>query len=322
MNFMRSNNTVSHEILKNDKERPAGTTPTISVGLAVYNGENYVAQAIESILNQTLTDFELIITDNASTDRTSEICRTFAEKDSRIIYHKNTVNIGAVRNMNLVFSMARGKYFRWLGHDDFCAPETLAECTAVLDSDPSVVLCHTGVVEIDGTGKHVGRGPWCDASSFLPHERFRNAIKMNYECYEQYGVIRPEILRQARELQVYVDSDRTFLAELALYGRFQRLEKDFFFHRIHPQKSTVLFPAWRDRMIWYDPAFKTKITFPFWMQFIDYLKRIARVPLPFPEKIRCYVCMIGWLREGHGKSMVKDVLIAIQKTLFRQRRMQ
>jgi hypothetical protein len=154
-------------------------------------------------------------------------------------------------------------------------------------------------------------------SSQKPYERLRNVMKMNHNCYELYGMIRSDILRKAREQQVYVDSDRTLLGELALYGRFHRLEKELFFRRIHPHKSTILFPTWRDRMIWYDPAYKTKLVLPFWMQFTDYLKRITRVPLPFAEKFRCYSCMIGWLRDGHGRSMVKDVLIVAQKILVK-----
>ncbi len=314
---MYSNNFVSQKKQDGSNEPYTNDGPKVSVGLAVYNGENYVAQSIESILNQTLSDLELIITDNASTDRTSEICKAYAEKDNRIKYHRNATNIGAVRSENLAFSMSHGKYFQWLGHDDFCAPESLTECVSVLESDNSVVLCQPSVIEIDGSGNSVGLGPWCDASSYFAHERFRNVIKMDHKCYEFYGVIRSEILRKSREQQVYVDSDRTLLSELALYGRFHRLKKDLFFRRIHPQKSTILFPSWRDRMIWYDPVYKTKLSFPFWMQFADYLRRIYRVKLSYLEKIRCYYCMIGWLREGHGKSMVKDILIVIQKIFFR-----
>ena len=146
---------------------PLASPPTVSIGLAVYNGENYLALAIESVLAQTFTDFELIISDNASTDHTPEICAEYAAKDNRIRYHRNSSNIGATRNENLTFAMSRGKYFRWLGHDDLCAPDQLAACVAVLESDPTVVLCHSEVVEIDDDGNRTGTGSWCDASSHL-----------------------------------------------------------------------------------------------------------------------------------------------------------
>ncbi len=77
--------------------------PAVSIGLPVYNGDNFLAEAIDSILRQTMEDFELIISDNASTDRTEEICREYAAGDSRIRYYRNESNLGAMANYNLVF---------------------------------------------------------------------------------------------------------------------------------------------------------------------------------------------------------------------------
>jgi len=291
--------------------------PLVSIGLAVFNGADYVAEAIESIRQQTLQNWELIITDNASTDSTQKICEEFVRLDPRVRYHRNSANLGAVRNENLAFSMSRGKYFRWLGHDDRCAPELLAESVAALDRDLSAVLCQPWVLEINEDGTPLARGPLCDASSPERTERLRHVMRMDHKCYEFYALMRSDVLRAVREQQVYVDSDRTLLAELALVGRFHVLEKELFFRRIHPKKSTILFPSWRDRMVWYDPTYRTKITFPFWMQFGDYLVRIGRVRMPFTEKLRCYGLMFGWLADGHGRSMIKDVLLAIQKVFVR-----
>ena len=81
--------------------------PEISVGMPVYNGEKYLSQAIESILAQSFTEFELIISDNASTDRTMEICRDYTSKDSRIQYVRHDVNMGGPKNWNFVFTVAR-----------------------------------------------------------------------------------------------------------------------------------------------------------------------------------------------------------------------
>ncbi len=232
---------VSQQMLKNGMEQTATNAPKVSVGLAVYNGEDYLAQAIDSILNQTFTDFELIISDNASTDRTSEICTSYVVKDHRIRYHRNPVNIGAVKNENQTFSFSRGKYFHWQGHDDFCAPEFLDECVTALDNDPLAVLCQPTVVQIDEKGQRIGVGPLCDASSREPHVRFRNVMQMNHHCYEFYAMIRSDILRKVREQQVYVDSDRTLLAELALYGKFHRIDKELFFREFMPRNQPFSF---------------------------------------------------------------------------------
>src|SRR5262245_52473779 len=97
-------------------------SPTVSIGLAVYNGGQYLAQAIESILGQSYADFELIISDNASTDETETICRSYVARDERIRYSRNATNIGGARNENLTTTLARGRYFRWAAHDDYLEP--------------------------------------------------------------------------------------------------------------------------------------------------------------------------------------------------------
>jgi glycosyltransferase involved in cell wall biosynthesis len=116
-------------------------TPRVSIGLPVYNGENYLAETLDSILAQTFTDFEVIISDNASTDRTETICRQYAAQDRRIRYLRNTSNLGAAKNYNRVFELSQGEYFKWNGHDDPLAPVFLERCVAVLDRHPGVVLC-------------------------------------------------------------------------------------------------------------------------------------------------------------------------------------
>jgi glycosyltransferase involved in cell wall biosynthesis len=87
--------------------------PRLSIGMPVFNGEKYLKEALDSILAQTYSDFELLISDNASTDRTEQICREYAAKDRRIRYYRNEKNIGAPKNFNRVFELSSGKYFRW-----------------------------------------------------------------------------------------------------------------------------------------------------------------------------------------------------------------
>jgi glycosyltransferase involved in cell wall biosynthesis len=117
----------------------------VSIGLPVFNGENYLEAAVDSILAQTFKDFELIISDNASTDRTQEICQRYCGRDSRVRYFRSEQNHGAAWNFNRVFELASGEYFKWAAHDDMIAPDFLQKCVAVLDEDPTVVLCHSQV---------------------------------------------------------------------------------------------------------------------------------------------------------------------------------
>ena len=281
--------------------------PRVSIGLAVYNGEPYLAQAIDSILGQTFTDFELILSDNASTDRTEEICKTYAAKDGRIRYYRNAKNIGGANNENQTFRLARGEYFRWAAHDDVCAPELIAKCVAVLDQDRSVVLCYSRVTEINEVGAQIKTISQKKGLSTKPYERFRDLASRDHNCESTYGLIRSNILGKTRLEQNYTDSDRTLLCELSLYGRFYEIPEPLFYKRYHPKN---MYKDWRARMAWFNPGLKGKTVFPYWMQFFDYLTTIQRVPLSWLDKTMCYAFMIYWLGIN-GKRMAKDLLVAL-----------
>src|SRR5438128_3187989 len=110
--------------------------PSVSLGLPVFNGEAFLVQVLESILAQTYGDFELIISDNASTDATPDICRVYAARDPRIRYVRNATNVGAARNFNRVFQLSTGEYYKLANADDVCAPTLVERCVAVLDTHP------------------------------------------------------------------------------------------------------------------------------------------------------------------------------------------
>src|SRR6185312_14478503 len=105
----------------------AAKVPLVSVGLPVFNGETFLEDAIRSVLAQKLDDLELILCDNASNDRTAEICRDYEARDPRIHYFRNPRNLGAAANYNLAFTRARGRYFKWLAHDDRMLPSFLSK---------------------------------------------------------------------------------------------------------------------------------------------------------------------------------------------------
>ena len=128
------------------------SNPAISVGMPVYNGEPYIEEAIKATLNQTYGNFELIISDNASTDKTEEICRDYASRDNRIRYVRNQENIGAANNYNQLFRLSTAKYFRWFNADDLCK-ETLHElCHQTMEENPDAAMCYGKTEIIDGSG--------------------------------------------------------------------------------------------------------------------------------------------------------------------------
>ncbi|MCC7176520.1 MAG: glycosyltransferase family 2 protein [Bryobacterales bacterium] len=280
-------------------------SPRVSIGVPVFNGENYLAAALDSLLNQTYRDFELIIADNASTDRTAEICAGFASADSRVSYLRNEVNIGVDENFNRVFRVSRGEYFKWAAHDDLCAPTFLERCIEVLDRDSSVVLCHPRAMIIDEHGSVAGRFEiQVDATSSKAHERFYNLIHVDHWCFEIYGLIRANALRRTMLHGLYSGSDRVLLAELGLLGRFHELPEFLFFRRDHPLTSMRVSQGHAKRLTAYSPADGSRASrFLGLRRFQGYASAVRRSGLPKDERRRCYQKLVRLaLEKGAGRA--------------------
>src|SRR5205814_8332718 len=138
----------------------------------------------------------------------------------------------------------RGKFFRWAGHDDLCAPELLARCVAVLLEDSEVVLCYTEAIEIDEHGSRGAITSRDHTSSPWPHQRFGAIACSSDFCEESYGLVRAEVLRETLLLLNYTGSDRTLLCELSLHGRFHQVREPLFYKRFHPGN---VYTDWRAR---------------------------------------------------------------------------
>jgi glycosyltransferase involved in cell wall biosynthesis len=126
--------------------------PLISIGLPVFNGENYIRQALDSLLAQSYGNLELNICDNASNDLTGEICRGYCEKDKRIRYYRNQENVGILPNWHRALDLASGEYFMWAAHDDCWSENYLEKLLECLRGHPKAVLAAAKTVFIDGTG--------------------------------------------------------------------------------------------------------------------------------------------------------------------------
>jgi len=274
---------------------PAGPSPRVSIGLPVRNGERYLEAALDSLLAQTFTDFELVISDNASTDATPSICRAYAARDARIRYSRLETDIGGFPNHNRVVELSVGEYFTWGAHDDLRAPDHLAQCVAVLDQDPGVVLCFSPVQQIDEHGEPLpGRPFLANVVSHDPSERWRELMFGGWVYDPIYGLIRREVLRRTGLLKPYADSDRVLLGELALYGRFHRLEGALFFRRIHAGQSTRAFPSRRARVAWFAPDRAGDIAFPVIRQSMEWFRIITTVPVPWRVRLRGAQAAIRW----------------------------
>ncbi|MDJ0737789.1 MAG: glycosyltransferase family A protein [Nostocaceae cyanobacterium] len=265
--------------------------PRVSIGMPVYNGEKFLRIALDSILTQTFTDFELIILDNASTDKTEEICREYAAKDKRIRYHRNQQNIGAARNFNRAFEISSGDYFKWAAHDDICAATFIEECIQVLDRDETVVVCYpkTKLIDVDGNWTGVNYKPLKKVSSPEPQHRFQDILFHAVWCFEVFGLIRSEKLRKTSLIGKYFGSDKVLLAELSLLGRFQEIEKDLFLRRCSPEQSTNM--TVQEKSAWIDPFSQRLI--PFQMSaLIAYLSAPWKAPLTVLQRLNCILSVL------------------------------
>ena len=280
--------------------------PRVTVGVPVFNGEPFLAETLESLLSQTFSDLEIVISDNASTDRTEQICRTYGARDPRIRYYRSDTNRGAAWNHNRVFELARGEYFKWNSADDLCAPEFLARCVAALDRNPAAVMAVSDAVEIDEGGKPL-KSVSVPGQRLLPvvplgvpaHERFREIIRLDHLCISIYSLIRSDILRHTDLIGGYADSDRVLLAHLALFGSCVAVPGVLLFNRDHAGRFTRVyrgdFEGWRERTTWFDPSYTKRKHLPFWRKLLELSRVILRNPLKWQERLRCYWVMVRWL---------------------------
>ena len=241
-------------------------TPKVTVGMPVYNGEKFLREAIDAILAQTFEDFELVISDNGSTDGTEAMCREYGSRDPRVRYLRADRNHGVVWNFNRVFNEARGEYFKWAAYDDVCAPAFIARCVEVLDQHPDVVWCHPLSKPIDAQGKSL-TGPAGEIISYTtapgqsesetgwqvgggpsgptreadePDKRFQAVVLGPGMVYDLYGLIRTSALRRSGLHRPFFGSDKVLIAELSLLGRFVEIPEVLFFPRCHERQFVYL----------------------------------------------------------------------------------
>ena len=282
-------------------------TPRLSVGLPVYNGENYLAESLESLLGQSFTDFELIISDNASTDGTEEIGRRYAASDPRVRYIRQPRNIGCNPNHNFLLREARGEYFKWAAHDDLYGRDLLARCVEALDEHPDVVLSHGDKAVIDGAGTVVQEFDYTLATDSKDvTERFRSLVVAD-GADDEYGVIRTHVLRSIRPRDSYHHASRPYMVEIAFRGRFHQVRELLYFRRDHPARGdrNPTIPALCTNL---DPRRAGQSTTRLVAEYAyRFLEAVARAPISPAEKWACYRILLPHLtRSGLHRVTSRD----------------
>jgi glycosyltransferase involved in cell wall biosynthesis len=294
-----------------------GRSLLASVGLPVYNGAAYLAEALEALLAQELDEFELIVSDNASTDDTESICRSFAARDPRVRYIRHPVNRGLVWNHRYVLDRATGRYFAWANHDDRHDPAYLARCVAVMEADPDVVYVTGQTVIIDQAGQPLRRVPSLDIAAASPHRRLREVIGLGcheYKGQQGFGVFRTDALRAVPTISTHVAFDRSLLAELSLHGRLAGVPEDLFFYRSHQQQASSSFRTRAELWAWHDPSKANRVVLPNVRLGLDYLLAVRRAPVEPTERRRCLAVLARW-PVHYWKLIALDVARAATQTV-------
>ena len=204
--------------------------PKVSIGMPVFNGEDFIKQALQSLKNQDFNNFEIIISDNASTDATEMICCEYARKDDRIRYYRNNVNVGAATNYNKVFQLARGEYFKWAAHDDECCRTMLRRCVDALDNAPDSVTAVYPLSElIDVDGRTILSGlDRIESKDPKPHYRLAKLLWELNMCDPVFGMIKTKYLRKTHLIRPFFGADYVLLSELVLMGQIWEIDEVLF----------------------------------------------------------------------------------------------
>jgi glycosyltransferase involved in cell wall biosynthesis len=300
----------------------------ITVGLPVYNGSDYLATAIQSILAQRYGDFELFISDNASVDATEDICRHYAAKDRRIRYVRRPYNVGAAANFNLLVMESESRYFKWAAHDDVLAPGFLEAAVRILDRDPAIVLASPASALIDETGELLPyspeRGGVIDRAGVwwprLPEKndgltardpvvRFEALMLKMVMCVEIFGLMRRSALVRTSLLRPFSGGDKVLLAQMTLLGPFWLGQDVLLLRRCHAKQFSAT-ASGTYRAAWFSGRRDTILEQQIKL-LLAYCQTVRKAEMDLWQKASCFRAIARRaLFRGHQLRRLTGVLVA------------
>jgi glycosyltransferase involved in cell wall biosynthesis len=274
----------------------------VTIGLPVRNGGALLSEALDSLLGQTYEDFELLISDNASTDGTADLCGRYAKQDPRIRYIRQPANIGLIGNTNFVMRSGTGEFFKLAAHDDLYGRDLLKRCVEALDAHPESVAAHCWEARIDAQGTVI------EAMSYpvtvdqpRAPDRFRSMLFDGWDDYT-YAVTRTKALWAMHPHGSYHLADRTFSVELSLHGPFYQVPEWLYFRREHEYHGNL--PTIRARCARLDSRRANRFRHPLVRLYGEYawsyIAAIRQAPLSAAEKRECYGIFARWLTGRMG----------------------
>lgn len=275
--------------------------PRVSIGMPIYNGALTIAETLESLLAQTFTDFEIIVSDNASTDNGVEIVKTFQQRDARIRLIQQPVNLGANGNFSAVVDAAKGDYFKWSTCSDLCSSGFLQACVELLDRHPEVVVAAPQTQLFTSNSQNVTHYTQDielrDARPAARFQRLLETLKLNNAMN---GLIRTKALRYQRPvIDHYLKADIVMVSCLALQGQFRIAPEAVFLRRMDPSTSTSLMSP-EDDIKHHYPVMSSRALFPTWRLYRGWWRAVQQVPVPADDKRlahRYILKMCNWERK-------------------------
>ena len=264
--------------------------PLVSIGVPVFNGEKGLAKALDSLLEQDYDNLEIIISDNASTDATPDICADYVRKDSRIKYFRSLENVGGANNFNRVFELSIGQFFMWAAHDDQRQSSFVRECVEKFERSPGAVLCaaHTHSF-IQGESELLYTA---DLDSFEGLSglvrRYRETLK-HFPATAIYGVFRSSALRKTRLFARFLGADLAMIQELSIHGDFVQVKKSLFTYYGRETWNSVH----DDHRMVFGDARKPWWHLPFLVLFLNNCKRVADASLPVSTKCGLWAVLVA-----------------------------
>jgi glycosyltransferase involved in cell wall biosynthesis len=286
----------------------------VSIGMPVYNEGGFLIKSLQSLLDQDHQNFEIIISDNCSTDETQQICLEFAKKDRRIKYYRNDENVGAIENFRKVIDLASGQYFMLASGHDLWQDCYISACLQQLDEHPEAVLCYSLIQLIDVNDKPLkiienrfdtrGLSPITSFNSLLWSLRGGNPI---------YGIIRTNVLKKVRMVDCMA-MDMIFLAELSLRGAFIQIPEPLFHRRVNKEsESSAQAIERRDKELFKRQVKQKSPNYHRLRIIYEHLGVMRRAPLGFVKKTALFMSGIpavfyiygGVILEKTGRSLRK-----------------
>ncbi|MDC5363159.1 glycosyltransferase [Acinetobacter baumannii] len=209
----------------------------VSVVLPAYNAELYLKEAIDSVLSQTCTDFELIVLNDGSIDRTEEIILSY--NDSRIVYVKNEQNLGLIGTLNKGINLAKGKYIARMDADDICHPERFEKQINFLENNDDYIICGTAAYRFHSNynlNNNIFRVPESDGVIRL--KMLFNSPFIHPSVMMRNSIIKEKML--SFDIDYKYAEDYKFWSQLLKYGKAYNLQEKLLYYRLTPNSQTVI----------------------------------------------------------------------------------